>query len=367
MQCIDKGKMHCEDDKLFEPLMSDFPGTKEQHAKKSEYTLKINKRIRQCHSAPAPELTDSCPKEKLGHAAPEHNNFGNRDSKSTSWKGFLIFIAYLGIGTVCFFAMEHELQGEATHGLIDALYLCIVTMTTVGYGDLVPDGISAKLFTCVFVFVGFGLVGLLLGTGADFLFEKQETMLMKALSRKQSSGDTRGLQEQIIRIRWKVVIAGTVVLVLSIIGLIFLIIAEGMNFLDAFYCVCTTVTTLGYGDVSFHTIGGRSFAVIWILVSTISVAQFFLYVTELYTEGRRQSFLHWVLTRKTTSADLEASDMDNDGVVSASEFVLYKLKELGKIEEQDIAEILEEFYTLDVDHSGTLTTYDLKLAQGAES
>lgn len=48
---------------------------------------------------------------------------------------------------------------------------------------------------------------------------------------------------------------------------------------------------------------------------------------------------------------------------SASEFVIFKLKELGKIDEQDVVEILKEFDSLDVDNSGTLSTHDLKLAQ----
>lgn len=48
---------------------------------------------------------------------------------------------------------------------------------------------------------------------------------------------------------------------------------------------------------------------------------------------------------------------------SASEFVIYKLKEMGKIEEQDVVEILKEFDSLDVDDSGTLSPCDLKLAE----
>lgn len=43
--------------------------------------------------------------------------------------------------------------------------------------------------------------------------------------------------------------------------------------------------------------------------------------------------------------------------------MIYKLKEMGKITQADISVVLEEFETLDVDQSGTLTSSDLRLAQ----
>lgn len=42
---------------------------------------------------------------------------------------------------------------------------------------------------------------------------------------------------------------------------------------------------------------------------------------------------------------------------------MYKLKEMGKIDEKDIGGIMEEFEKLDYDESRTLTTSDIVLAQ----
>lgn len=50
---------------------------------------------------------------------------------------------------------------------------------------------------------------------------------------------------------------------------------------------------------------------------------------------------------------------------SADEFVLFKLIEIGKIGEEDIAPYIEEFEELDVDNSGTLSASDLILAQSS--
>lgn len=38
---------------------------------------------------------------------------------------------------------------------------------------------------------------------------------------------------------------------------------------------------------------------------------------------------------------------------------MYKLKEMGKISEEDIAVVMAAFRSLDVDHSGSLTKADL--------
>lgn len=47
----------------------------------------------------------------------------------------------------------------------------------------------------------------------------------------------------------------------------------------------------------------------------------------------------------------------------AAEFVIYKLKEMGKINQEDVSLIMEEFKNLDVDESGTLSPSDIYLAQ----
>ncbi|TKY53932.1 Two-pore potassium channel 1 [Spatholobus suberectus] len=138
-------------------------------------------------------------------------------------------------------------------------------------------------------------------------------------------------------------------------GTIFLYFVENLDFVDALYCVCSTVTTLGYGDKSFSTTIGRAFAVFWILSSTICLAQSFAYLAELYTEERQKSLVKMVLERKLSLFDLEAADLDGDHVVSATEFVLYKLKEMGKINQEDILIVMDIFRKLDFDKSGTLT------------
>ncbi|KAM5584486.1 two-pore potassium channel 1-like [Rosa sericea] len=278
----------------------------------------------------------------------------------------IFLTVYLGVGTTCFYFVRHQLEGDKTKAVIDAVYFCVVTMTTLGYGDLVPNSTLAKLLACAFVFTGMTLVALILSKAADYLVERQEMFLTKALHGHQKFGPIEVHKEvEPKSVRYKCVTVSILLLVLMASGTIFLATVEKFDFVDAFYCVCCTITSLGYGDKSFSTEAGRVFAVFWILASTTCLAQFFLYIAELNTQHRQKALVNLVLTREVTKVDLEAADLDDDGVVGAAEFVIYKLKEMGKINQEDVRLVMKEFEALDVDQSGTLSIKDVTLAQSS--
>ncbi|XP_059662399.1 two-pore potassium channel 1 [Cornus florida] len=321
------------------------------------------RRFRRCKSA----LADFGAEMNGNGSLPCSRSFFNNFHPSFR-KVFILLAVYLSAGTACFCLVSDQIKGKKTNAILDAVYFCIVTMTTVGYGDLVPNSVLAKLLACAFVFTGMALVALFLSTAADYLVEKQEILLVKSLHMYQNVGQTEIMKEiETNRVRYKLITVLIFISVVMLVGTIFLATVEKLAFIDAFYCVCSTITTLGYGDKSFSTRIGRVFAIFWILTGTICLAQFFLYAAELNTESRQRALVKWVLTRKVTNLDLEAADLDDDGDVGAAEFILYKLKEMGKISQEDIALVLEEFEALDVDQSGTLSTSDIMLAQSSDT
>lgn len=320
------------------------------------------RRFRRCKSAPLTEFVPGeidCTREPLPRPDSYVYNI------NPSFRRVIIYLVlYLVIGTICFSLVMNKIGGVKTNGVLDSIYFCIVTMTTVGYGDLVPNSAATKLLACAFVFTGMALIGLTISKGADYLVEKQEILLIKAMHLSRKLGPSEILKEmENNRVRYKCFMMLAILIVLITVGTIFLVTVEKLSTIDAFYCVCSTVTTLGYGDKSFSTKAGRIFAIFWILTGTICLAQFLCYVAELNTDGRQKALVKWVLTKRMTNVDLEAADIDNDGTVEVAEFIIYKLKEMGKINQDDINLLLEEFDNLDVDQSGTISTCDLTLAQ----
>ncbi|KAK4363918.1 hypothetical protein RND71_015278 [Anisodus tanguticus] len=342
-----------------QPLLDQLPKTRQNVDQR-------RRRLRRLKSAPAAEFFPGEMNDtKDDQSLPRYESILDKLHPSFR-KVILYLVIYVAIGTTCFYFVQNQIEGKKVNGVLDSVYFCVVTMTTVGYGDLVPHSTTAKLLASFFVFSGMALVGMVLSKGADYLVEKQETLLIKAMHMRDKAGPSDILEEiETNKVRYKFIVTTASLVVLIVVGTVFLAKVEKLSTIDAFYCVCSTITTLGYGDKSFSTKAGRVFAIFWILTSTVCVAQFFLYVAEFNTEKKQKELVKWVLTRRMTNVDLEEADLDNDGIVGAAEFVVYKLKEMGKINQEDVSLLLDEFESLDIDQSGTLSATDLTIAQSS--
>ncbi len=54
---------------------------------------------------------------------------------------------------------------------VDAYYFTVITLTTIGYGDMSPTIPLTKLFTTVYVFVGLGIIAGLIGLVGETVIE----------------------------------------------------------------------------------------------------------------------------------------------------------------------------------------------------
>ncbi|VVA38939.1 PREDICTED: two-pore potassium channel [Prunus dulcis] len=206
--------------------------------------------------------------------------------------------------------------------LIIGLIYIVVTLCTIGYGDIVPSTTLAKYLTCFFILLGFGFFEILLNGLVAYICDIESVLLRPSDGKFKNMIQTYMVDKEKGRIRTR-----------SKIGLAFGIV----------------IVCIGYGDLSFKTTAGRCFAIVWLLVSTLAVARAFLYFTKLRMEKRNRRIADWVLQK----------EVDNDGCISKSDFIIYKLKEMGRVAESDILQICKKFDSLEHSNNDKITLADL--------
>ena len=80
---------------------------------------------------------------------------------------FVIGVFFLAIVGGAF--AYHSVEGWS---FLDALYFVVVTVTTIGYGDLVPRTIEGKIFTMFFAFFGVATAFYMLSVISSSIFKK---------------------------------------------------------------------------------------------------------------------------------------------------------------------------------------------------
>ncbi|KAK1356742.1 Two-pore potassium channel 5 [Heracleum sosnowskyi] len=316
---------------------------------------KNRKTLHRCRSSPALTVMHDT-RENVSKPVPS--------SASLVKQAALLLIVYLFLGVLIYAFNRDHFSGIETNPFIDAIYFCIVTMCTIGYGDIAPSSAAAKIFACLFVLVGFGFIDILLSGVVNYVLDLQENMILTGI--EENSVEGFSVKNYIydkakgrMRIRLKVGLAIGVVFCCIGFGSVVLYYMEELSVIDSFYLSVMSVTTVGYGDRAFKSPQGRLFASVWLLFSTLAVARAFLYLAEARIDKRHRRIAKWVLHREITVEDLVAADLNHNGFISKSEYVVYKLKEMGKIGEKDVLQICDQFNKLDRNNSGKLTLPDL--------
>ena len=96
----------------------------------------------------------------------------------------VLVVSVLG-NALTFFLFDRDLQDDLNIG--DALWYSIVSITTIGYGDLTPVSMGARIGTTVFIIVlGLAAFTTAVGIGVDWILDlqfKERTGLSKALAK----------------------------------------------------------------------------------------------------------------------------------------------------------------------------------------
>lgn len=65
--------------------------------------------------------------------------------------GLVLFTLLVIAGAATFY---HHVEGWSW---LDSFYFCVITISTVGYGDFTPHTVAGKIFTIFYILIGLGL------------------------------------------------------------------------------------------------------------------------------------------------------------------------------------------------------------------
>jgi len=88
----------------------------------------------------------------------------------------IILVVVILTGTFVY----HNLEGWR---YLDSAFFSVVTVTTIGYGDLTPQTDAGKIFTMFFAFSGIGIAFYVISLAGRYMSRKHTTERLRALGR----------------------------------------------------------------------------------------------------------------------------------------------------------------------------------------
>ena len=252
---------------------------------------------------------------------------------------YLIVTLYLLAGTTVFSLLEGW-------SYPDSLYFSMVTLSTVGYGDLVPKTPYAKAVCCIFILIGVSLVSASMGA------------VLGRMAGSSSARPTSGRSTEHGHLHSALAASGTMT------GIVFMgaLLAhglEGWGAIDALYWSVVTCSSVGFGDFapSAHS---RPVALLLILPAVGVFAMQAARLARIVMNAEVERAVVRFISRGVSVEMIREIDADGSGSVERHEFLAYMLVKTGKLERVDIERIDSLFHALDRDGSGTIDEGDVR-------
>ena len=181
----------------------------------------------------------------------------------------LVLSAYVLAGAAVFgYVLEMRAPDEAPApcGFLEGLYFSVVTLSTVGYGDVAPRSREAKAFTALYLLGGLPFAGAALGHLGAWAAARREA----ARARRGGTEEPRDKNKA----RALALSLAALALVLALGAAVGGLAEDGWDAVDGLYWAVTTVTTVGYGERGDYPsrTADRLFAVFYIPLGTWAAA-----------------------------------------------------------------------------------------------
>ena len=123
-----------------------------------------------------PSQHPSLPNTVATHSGEAEGGGGGAASRWPKVSLPLLALLYFVTGAIFFVSHGTKTNAageEVSWTLVDTLYFSIVTITTTGYGDLLPTTDGTKVFCCFYAYIGVGLIASVVGVLISQMMEAQ--------------------------------------------------------------------------------------------------------------------------------------------------------------------------------------------------
>ncbi|KAH3672260.1 hypothetical protein WICMUC_004355 [Wickerhamomyces mucosus] len=269
-----------------------------------------------------------------------------------SERGLILFtfvlVVWLSIGSAVFSKL---LDMNYANGQ----YFAVVTITTLGYGNITPLTGGCKAFTMVFALVGVIFLGLviamtrsmLFSTSMQVLFWNRIEVLRKrilskivkeklSITQEESFHLMRSIRGEAKLNQKTVIVCSTLAIyfVFWLIGALIFNYTEGWGYFNSVYFTFISLLTIGYGDFAPNTGAGKAFFVFWVSAAvplmTCLISSVGDYIYSWAVSGVSTKFIMKIFNRtperkQTTGmdelTDITSNDFDMGDEESTSEIL----------------------------------------------
>lgn len=99
---------------------------------------------------------------------------------------FIVTLMLLYLSAALIYNFENAVQPEYYSSIFSSLWWAVVTLTTVGYGDVVPISVGGRFFTFCLLIVGLGIIAVPSGIVASALSKAREQQYNETLERSKA-------------------------------------------------------------------------------------------------------------------------------------------------------------------------------------
>ena len=250
---------------------------------------------------------------------------------------------------------------------IQSIYFVTVSVTTVGYGDVVPHDNFSRMFTVFYIGLGMVLiVGIIYRAIMDILNSYQARITEVGKGVIEITNPKKRKRKIIALYALHIFYAGVLIGGPMLLGMIVMYFTappeQDMDLIKSFYWAAETCTTIGYGD--FTPIGdwNKLWVCAYILLGVTCISAAIAQVGTLHLTIRAYKRME-VLQNKQLALSLIAQLDSKARGVDKFEFLAAMLLVLEKVEPSEISEILSQFDELDTNKTGLVSTNDVVAMQ----